>query len=578
MELVHCPSCDTFGPSQGSVCQQCGKPIPVAPPEAPLARPEQPIEAKPTLPPFEASPEVLARVEHLRQRIAENPDARALYLQLSQIYVDAARKDLANAVLEQLLAVDPENAYVRHRLDQLKRPGAAEASVGRAVGSRPRPRAPRPSGPLASLGELVSRRPKVVALAAGAAVLALTSLWLLFPSTRLIASGEFRAFAAEWSPTGRHIAFLIEQTESVQLAVYGLREGSYRIIGDIFRSDASAFAWSQDGGRIAYEGPAEEGEWEGTIWVADAATDETRRVGGGSSPAWYGDGTSLIVACTSDSLSSETSLADWTQPTHNLCRLDIVTGQSQQILSVDSWEVSFSSAGNTAAFTKVDFDEQTLGSDIVGSNQDFEQFVERVVSDDPGNLLEGSRDLSRELEARRFMESKRGDTAEPVPYTTDVFVKDLLDTGARRITNDGRSSFVSWTPDGRRILYATAGPSGAEVRTMNPDGSDPQVIIPASIEVTDPHSVTLTADGRYALFVAPVEADPGIARIMTGESPADIHVLSVGSTSAKRLENKHPFKQRYALSPDGKRLAYEVMTGVKFLKRGAHSELWLMTR
>jgi Tol biopolymer transport system component len=546
------------------------------PREEPQAAPsEPPAEQVPRLAPFEAAPEVLARVEHLERRIAEKPDAKALYLQLSQVYSDAGRKDLAASVLDRLLAVDPQNHYVRHRLDQLKRPGAsAPSSTERAVTSRPRPRPPRPSGPLATVREWISRRPKTVALAAGLLVLVLVGLSLLFPSTRRIASGEFRAFGAEWSPTGRRFAFLIEENEGVQLAVYELRAGSHRIIGGVGGWDTSAYSWSPDGGRIAYEGPLEEDAWEGSIWVADVVSGDTRRVGTGSSPAWFSDGTSLLIACNPRSLPE--SLSDWPEPLQNRCRLDLVTGDSRVVLGVESWEVSFSPAVNRIAYTGMELDPEA-GYDLTAS-EDFEQLVDRVTSDNPANVLEGTRNLAREIEARRYMESRRaGGSEEPLPYESDVYVMDLLDARPSRITTDGRSSFVSWTPDGRRILYAVAGPSGAEVRTMNPDGGDQRVVIPASIGVTDPHSVTLTANGKYALFVAPVEADPAVARIMTGESPADIHVLSVGSTSAERLQNKHPFKQRYALSPDGKRLVYEVLTDVR-LQRRAKSELWLMSR
>jgi Tol biopolymer transport system component len=530
-------------------------------------------------PPFEAAPEVLARAEHLRRRIAEKPEAKALHLQLSQLYIDAGRKDLALAVLEQLLAADPQNPYVRHRLDQLQRlgTGAVSTSAAKAAASRPRPKPPRPKGPLAPLRELISRHPRSAALAGLAFVLTLIGLRLLFPSTRLIATGGFRAVGAEWSPTGARFAFRIEGNDGVKLAVYDLREGSHRIVGEVDGWDSSAYAWSPDGARIAYQGPPDEQDWEPAIWVADAASGETRRVGSGSSPAWYLDGTSVLVACTEVSFSMPNSLSDWTEPTQTYCLLDSATGESRRIAEVASWEVSYSPVANKLAYTRMELAEG-LDFDFAGY-QDFEQFVDRVLSNDPSNFLEGSRDLARELETRRYMESRDADgAAEPFPYRSDVYVADLPGARQSRITTDGSSSFISWTPDGRRILYATGSAPGAEVRTMNPDGSDSRVVIPASLGVTDPSSVTLTANGRYALFVAPVEADAAIAKIMTGESPADLHILLVGSSSADRLGNKHPFKQRYALSPDGETIVYEVLTDVAFLERSASSELWLMSR
>jgi dipeptidyl aminopeptidase/acylaminoacyl peptidase len=88
--------------------------------------------------------------------------------------------------------------------------------------------------------------------------------------------------------------------------------------------------------------------------------------------------------------------------------------------------------------------------------------------------------------------------------------------------------------------------------------------------------VTLSPDGRYVFFVATVPGDAGVAKIMTGESPADLHVARVGAKTAKRLANRHAFKQRYAVSPDGKRIAYEVMQDVKLVGGAGKSELWLM--
>ena len=70
-----------------------------------------------------------------------------------------------------------------------------------------------------------------------------------------------------------------------------------------------------------------------------------------------------------------------------------------------------------------------------------------------------------------------------------------------------------------------------------------------------------------------------MAQLMTGETPADLHIAEVGGTTARRLTNQHSFKQRFALSPDGKRIVYEVIaeTGTLTDSR-TRSELWMMFR
>src|SRR5262249_60773188 len=105
-----------------------------------------------------------------------------------------------------------------------------------------------------------------------------------------------------------------------------------------------------------------------------------------------------------------------------------------------------------------------------------------------------------------------------------------------------------------------------------PDGSDRRTVL-SGIKGVDPYTVTLRRDGRNVFFVAGGPADEGMAKIMTGETPADLHVAAVGSNQAKRLSNRHPFKQRYAVSPDGKRIVYEVLQDLKVLAGAGKSEL-----
>ena len=109
---------------------------------------------------------------------------------------------------------------------------------------------------------------------------------------------------------------------------------------------------------------------------------------------------------------------------------------------------------------------------------------------------------------------------------------------------------------------------------MNPDGTDRQMVL-SGAKLADLATVTLTRDGKRVFFVSPVEASEGIARVMTGETPADLFVSRTGSGKARRVANRHSFKQRFSVSPDGSRVAYEVLTDVKLVGGAERSEIWL---
>jgi Tol biopolymer transport system component len=209
----------------------------------------------------------------------------------------------------------------------------------------------------------------------------------------------------------------------------------------------------------------------------------------------------------------------------------------------------------------------------------FQDMAQSVAESNATNFAQGSRNLSRELQARQYTERRKaGRDAARLPYAADVVVTDIGSGSAVQITKDGQGAYASWTPDGSRILFATSGPSGIEMWTMNADGGDRRMVVPGSVKIADPSSVTMSQDGRDVFFIAPVPGDAALSKIMTGESPADLHVVRAGEKEARRLSNRHPFKQRFAVSPDGKRIAYEVLQNVTMMGGAQKSEIWLLKR
>jgi len=608
MELVYCPACEGFSNPGAKICQACGAEIPDEPAlfagpllaAKPLEEPEPappeepPVPEIPSLPPFEASPEATAKVSALEAAIEKDASQKTPYLQLSQVYAEAKRPDLAAATLERFLEIDPANAYVRHRLAQLtgKRDAAAPAATATAKPVVP-PRAAAPQrNATAPVGLAQRPAPPVIrrefekwsgrrkAMIAGG--LALVALLVavkvfVFPATRRIVAGEFKAYGAAFSPTGKHLAFLINDGKTTELAVYDMRKGSHRRVGKVA---GEGFSWSPDGSRLAFSAGGGGEEWRGSVSVFDVNTSQTSKVASGDTPVWSGSGT-LIITCSPEprSTAGDDEPAPYSEEDfgQRFCKADVATGSVQRTRLAPSYGMAVSGSVDSVVYEQIKEEESSQASSGESPGKEFERFVDRVAAGGALNVIQGTRDLNRELQAKKYDEKRRDlGKKERLPYEADIVVVSLDGGQPTLLTSGGQSGLPSWTPDGR-ILYATNGAAGIEIWSMTAQGSDKKVVL-SGVKIADPTAVKLTADGRQVFFVAAVDGDPGIARAMTGEDPADIHVAPAGGGAASRLANKHPFKQRFAVSADGKLVAYEVGQDVKLIGGAQRSEIWLLRR
>jgi hypothetical protein len=270
---------------------------------------------------------------------------------------------------------------------------------------------------------------------------------------------------------------------------------------------------------------------------------------------------------------------DW-QP--RFCRIDVDSGSVTRAALPADYGMAVSPLVDRVVFERYAETAVAAGGAEAGAagggTGDFEQMVDSVAAGKARNVMEGSRDLNRELEARKYAERRKAVRGvDRLPMDVEVFAADVDRAEPVRVAAAGEAALPRWTAAGDRILYAVNGPSGVDFWTMRGDGGDRQPVL-QGVKVADPASVTLSADGKDVFFVAPVAGDPGMARIMTGEPPADLHVARVGGRSPQRLSNKHSFKNRFAVSPDGRRIVYEVLQDVKMLGGESKSELWLMSR
>ena len=612
MDFVPCPKCGTFNPPAATDCQECKSPLDAEmdapaltfkadPPPEPEPEPQPPAPAhEPAAAPatFETTPEVRAKIDALEAGIAQKPLARALYLQLAQIYTDAKRADLAAAVLERGIAADPGNVYLRHKLAQVTgkpearvpeakvaetpppaRPGATMAAT--PVMRTAAPSLPRVAPPAARMGWVK----KGLAVAAVLAIAAVVKI-VVFPSTRQLVAGNFRAEGAVWSPTGKHLAFVLTDSTGAHLAVYDFASKEHAIVGDLENWGESAFSWAPDGRQIAYTGraPAAEGEWAASaIRVYDLATGKSNALASGSSPRWRSASTILAVCAPEGRSFASDSEDGYTafDSSMRFCRIDPASGTVTRAALQADYGMSVS-----PLLDRVVFEQFAEGAGAVetatmeasaGGDGEFQDMADAVVAGRAQNVVEGARDLNRELEARKFVaKRKAAGRIDRLPMDMEVFAADIDGGQPVKIAAAGEAGLARWTPAGDRILFARNGAAGIEYWTMRDDGSDRQPLL-TGVKVADLASVSLSADGKDVFFVATVPGDPALAKLMTGEEPADLHVVRAGS-APRRLANKHSFKHRYAVSPDGKRVVYEVLQDVKMIGGEAKSELWLMNR
>jgi Tol biopolymer transport system component len=185
-----------------------------------------------------------------------------------------------------------------------------------------------------------------------------------------------------------------------------------------------------------------------------------------------------------------------------------------------------------------------------------------------GGAASGGAELSALHELRLFSISSE------MASKVDAAVEPLTVGGFRNLTTDGRSQAVHWSPDGREALVV----SGDDILAIDPSSPDTPRTLVSGIAGIDASTVRLTPSGRHVLFAVNNGVDRRVAEAMTGGPPVDLWIAPVEATGEKprRLRNQHSFKRDYAISPDGKRIVYEVVVEHTASRGVSKSELWMM--
>jgi hypothetical protein len=599
MDFAPCPRCYQMNPPNAEKCAACGASMNEAPAEVtPLAlkEPEPEVQAEevpqpptagrsvappagagsaaapvPAAPPPTAAPPTLpsdlaAQVAALEEQIAAKPDAKALYVKLADLHQHAGQKDAAVQALERLLGVDPGNALAKHRIDVLRgtvhhaRPVTAAHPVTRPP--HPAPRQARRRS---------SRRGVWIGVGAlGLAVVA-GALWLLLSGPTRLVAGRGPVF----SPQGDRIAYFTDAGGGATLNVYDFRSGRSRPLGRAsgFGLGGDAVAWSPDGRQVAFTAPGEgEGEFgPEAVYLADVESGARRELATGSSPSWSPDGLSIGMFChqAPQVLGGEGDEGPtaFTPGWEGVCLVSVADGSIRRLHEGTGSRLAFSPRSQVLVLER--FPDEIPGEAAAsgGSDGELQALADEAVAGRATNFAEGSRDLRRAAEARGL--DKRGAAGVGSVFGSLLAVD--ADSGAvRALTEDGRSSNPRWTADGRIVYVHQPAGAAPELWVMEADGSGKQPLVKVPLELFDPGAVGV--GGERVVYAGPVkDVNPGMARIMTGEEAADLHAVGIGGGAPRRLKNRHTFKQRFALSPDGRRLVYEATD-----RKSGQAELWLM--
>ena len=130
----------------------------------------------------------------------------------------------------------------------------------------------------------------------------------------------------------------------------------------------------------------------------------------------------------------------------------------------------------------------------------------------------------------------------------DIYVTNADGSGRKRLTTSpGPDSNPAWSPDGRRIAFASGRDGKTGIYVMNPDGTEQRLLMPA--KASYPPHLTWSPDGEKIAFTVAL----GSGR----DGNLEINVMNADGSGQRRLTRSTVRDSYPVWSPDGRSIAFE---------------------